>query len=283
MQQLSMFDLMMAPAVPVVPPPQAKAKLSPWQSEQRDNRIARFSYRETLPSDDAGMLNQAWAELRAYDVAVRNADYDGMVTSANRLKAIGEHAFGLTIVEAERGGPPDGNERFFCLYDAWDWLSTSLAASDGEISMFGQKGRFEIEVAGCRVDFAYAGMFGLCGGDARVIDQDKPFFSETGYRSFQVSPDDYVIAAGKRDCKGWLERVCLGQLTEGGKRKIHLTRAWPAYARSWRDSRAYAEKYARLDGWTEERLAEHEARQSAALEQMAAEGIDPEEVWRTRR
>lgn len=283
MQQLSFFDMMTAPPVPVAAPRPTKVNLSPWQIEQRDNQLARFAYRETLPSDDAGMLNQAWAELRTYDAAVRNADYDGMVTSGNRLKAIGEHAFGLTQDEAEKCGPPGGNERFFCLYDAWDWLSASLAESDGEIPMFGQKGRFEIEVAGCRVDFAYAGIFGLCGGDARVIDQDKPFFSETGYRSFQVCPDDYVIAAAKLDCKGWLERVCLGQLTEGGKRKVLLTRAWPSYARSWRDARAFAEKYARIDGWSEERLAEHEIRQAAALEQMAADGIDPDEVWRTRR
>ncbi|CAD7023256.1 hypothetical protein REJC140_00145 [Pseudorhizobium endolithicum] len=283
MQQLSMFDLITAPLVPLAAPVPTRPKLSPWQIEQRDNRLARFAYRDTLPSDDAGMLNEASAELRAYDVAVRNADYDGMVASGNRLRAIGEHAFGLTQAEAEKGGPPDGNGRFFCLYDAWDWMSAALAATDGEIPLFGQKGRFEIEIAGCRVDFTYSGIFGICGGEARVIDWEKPFLSETGYRSFQVCPDDYVIAAAKLDCKGWLERVCLGQLTEGGKRKFELTRAWPPYARSWRDSRAFAEKYARLDGWSEERLAEHEASQRAALEQMAADGIDPDEVWRTRR
>ncbi|NLS03599.1 hypothetical protein HGP14_09535 [Rhizobium sp. P32RR-XVIII] len=282
MQQLSFFDMMAAPPAPVAAPVAAKVKLSPWQIEQRDSRLARFAYRDSLPSDDAGMLNQAWIELRAYDTAVRSADYDGMVTSGNRLKAIGEHAFGMTMEEAEKGGPPDGNGRFFCLNDASRWLMDALAANDGEIPMFGQKGRFEIEVAGCRVDFSYSGLFGLCGGDARVIDHEKPFFSETGYRSFQVCPDDFVIAAAKLDCRGWLERVCLGQLTEGGKKKIHRTRAWPSYARQWRDSRNYAEKYARIDGWTEERRAEHDAKQAAALERMATEGIDPEEVWRSK-
>ncbi|NLS06257.1 hypothetical protein HGP14_23295 [Rhizobium sp. P32RR-XVIII] len=145
MKQLSFFDMMAAPPAPVAAPVAAKVKLSPWQIEQRDSRLARFAYRDSLPSDDAGMLNQAWIELRAYDTAVRNADYDGMVISGNRLKAIGEHAFGLTVEEAQKGGPPDGNERFFCLYDAWQWLSAALAADDGKISMFGQKGRFEIE------------------------------------------------------------------------------------------------------------------------------------------
>ncbi|MBX4920971.1 hypothetical protein HJA76_14850 [Rhizobium bangladeshense] len=283
MQQLSFFDMMAAPPLPAKEPAAAKVKLSPWQIEQRDNRIARFAYRESLPSDDAGLLNQAWVELRSYDAAVRNADYDGMVTYGNRIKAIAEHAFGLTVDEAQRGGPPDGNERFFCLYDAYDWLSAALAADEGAVSMFGQRGHFEIDVVGCRVDFAYSGLFGICGGDARVVDSEKPFFSETGYRSFQVCPDDFVIAAAKLDCKGWLERVCTNQLTEGGKKKVQLTRAWPLYARSWRDARAFAEKYARIDHWSEEQWAEYEAKQAAALEQMAADGIDPDEVWRTRR
>jgi hypothetical protein len=222
------FDFDIPAAVNAKPAPLAKTKakkekLSPWQLERINKQIARFSYRESLPSDDAELLNRAWSELKAYDAAARAADYDGMVTAGNNLKAIGEHAFGMTREEAEKGGPPDGNGRFFCLNDAWRWLMDGLAANDGEIPMFGQKGRFVIELGGCRVDFSYAGMFGICGGDARVVDLDKPFISETGYRSFQVCPDDFVIAAANMDCKQWLERVCMAQLTEGGKKKLKLS------------------------------------------------------------
>lgn len=221
------FDFFSIPeAVKANPPVLSKAKkekLSPWELEKRQARAARFAYRETLPSDDAGLFNRAWAELTAYDTAVRAADYDGMTTAGQHLKAIGEHAFGMTRDEADRGGPPDGNGRFFCLNDAWKWLMEALAAKDGEVPMFGQKGRLIIEIEGCRVDFAYAGMFGICGGDARVIDLDKPFISETGYRSFQVCPDDFVIAAPNMTCKAWLERVCMAQLTEGGKKKLKLS------------------------------------------------------------
>ncbi|WP_047629782.1 hypothetical protein [Rhizobium sp. WW_1] len=290
MQQLSMFDLMEAPAPVAAPPVGTKVKLSAWEIEQRDNRLARTAYRAGLPTDDAGILNRAWSELTSYDGAVRAADYDGMVGAANRLRAIGEHAFGLTKAEDERSGPPRGNERFDCLHSAWTWLFDAMAADDGAIPLFGQKGHLELSIAGCRVDFSYAGLFGICDGDARVIEWDKPFFSETGFRSFQVCPHDHVIAANGLDCKAWLERVCLGQLTEGGNKKVALTRAWPTYALQWRQSKEFADKYDRADIWTQwgpEKHAEHwanyDARQAAALEQMAAEGIDPDEVWRTRR
>jgi hypothetical protein len=213
-----------------------------------------------------------------------------MVAAGNHLRAIGEHAFGMSEAEDLSTRPPKGNSRFDCLHAAWTWLSDAMAANDGDAPLFGQKGRFEIEVAGCRVDFAYEGMFGICGGAAHVIDRDKPFFSETGYRSFQVCPQDYVIAAGKLDCKGWLEHVCTAQLTEGGKKAVKLTRAWPTYALQWRQCREFAEKYDRATTWDQwgpekqaEHWASHDVRQAAALEQMAAEGIDPNEVWRTRR
>lgn len=268
---------------------QPKVKKSEWQIERENNQRARFAYREPLPADDAELLNCAWTELKAYDAAVRAVDYDSMVAAANRLKAVGEHAFGLAREEAERSGPPKGNAKFACLHDAWTWMMNAMAATDGETPMFGQKGRLEIEVAGCRVDMRYDGMFGICGGDAHIIEWGKPFFSETGYRSFQVCPMDYVIAAGNIDCKTWLERVCMAQLTEGGKKKVKLTRAWPTYALQWRQSRDFAQRHKRDEVWTQwgpekhaEHWANHDARQAEALALMKAEGIDPDEVWKTR-
>ncbi|NTG61825.1 hypothetical protein G6L45_16215 [Agrobacterium rhizogenes] len=284
------FDIPAAvKAKPVALKKQPKAKMSEWQIEQENSRMARLAYRESLPDDDAGLLNRAWAELKAYDAAVRAVDYDGMVGAGNNLKAIGEHAFGMSRDEMARSGPPAGNGKFSCLSDAWSWVMNAISAENGEIPLFGQKARFEIEVAGCRVDMDYDGMFGICGGSAHVIDWEKPFFSETGYRSFQVCPNDFVIAAKDIDCKQWLERICTAQLTEGGKKKVKLVRAWPSYALQWRQSRAFVEQYKREELWMQwgpERHAEvwanHDARQADAMAQMIAEGIDPEEVWKTR-
>lgn len=295
MQQLSMFDLMMPPPPAAIPATRVlsnaeRKRMSAWQIEQFENQNARYAFRTSLPSYDAGLLTRAWAELTAYDAAVRAADYDGMVGAGNRLRAIGEHAFGLSEAEEKSLAAPKGSARFDCLHTAWMWMANATAANDGDVPMFGQKGHLELEIVGCRADFSYDGLFGICGGAARVIDRDKLFFSETGFHSFQVCPRDYVIAAGKLDCKGWLERVCTAQLTEGGKKKAKLTRAWPSYALQWRQSREFAESVNRAETWTQwgpekhaEHWANHDTRQAAALDRMAAEGIDPDEVWRTRR
>ncbi|TIR62154.1 MAG: hypothetical protein E5X22_01330 [Mesorhizobium sp.] len=50
--------------------------------------------------------------------------------------------------------------------------------------MHGQPGRFMLTIHGCRTDVRYPGLFGGVGLDGRVIDLDRPFFSETGFRSF---------------------------------------------------------------------------------------------------
>lgn len=250
MQQLSMFDLMMpAPPLPVPKAaPVKKEKLSAWEIERRALRAARFAYREGLPADDEGLILQARKEIEAYDAAVRSADYDGMVRHGGHLKAIGEHAFGMTREEADKGGPPDGNERFFCLYDAWRWVADQTVVDDGVIPMFGQKGRFIIEISGCVIDFTYDGLFGICGGAARVVHLDRPFISETGYRSFQVCPDDFVIAAPNMNVVAWLQRICTAQLTEGGKKKLKLT-SGPFHTEYHRDENGRVIREERTNKW----------------------------------
>lgn len=204
--------------------PQQKRKLTAWETEQESYRLDRCEYRRTLPDNDSDLLNIAWQILNQYHAAVVITEVDGMLSAANKLKAIKEHAFGLPpeISLYGEGGPPDGNGKFYCLHDAGNWLVEAHAARDGDVPLFGQKGRFVIEIAGCLVDFRYSGLFGICGGDAHVIDLDQPFFSPTGYRSFQVCPLDYAIFTGEAEQKRYFERVCTAQLTEGGKKKIIL-------------------------------------------------------------
>lgn len=203
-----------------------KAKLSAWDVEREASAARKKAYRQTIPlnapDDELVLVADGW--LKSYHKAVMEADVDGQRLAYDRLDAIAEHLFGVDpdVDWRSAGGPPKGNGRYSCLADARDWLMSKLAAPDGEVPMFGQPGRFLIELFGCHVDFRYGGLFGLGGGNAHVVDLDKPFFSETGYRSFQVCPHDHLIHAGGLDCKAYMERVCSEQFTEGGKKKVKL-------------------------------------------------------------
>lgn len=207
------------------PAKEKKQKLSPYQLAQRESWERKSSYRLMLDvagCDDELLVKKASAELHAYDRAVRQADVEGMQIQHDRIDAIVEHLFGCDLATDWRGtgSPPKGSGRFGCLNDAKKWLMAQLAAPPGTVPMFGQPGRFLIELFGCRVDFDYEGLFGICGGNAHVVDLDKPFFSNTGYRSFQVGAT--VIHSGGLDCKSYMERVCTAQFTEGGKKKVVL-------------------------------------------------------------
>ncbi|ASP70421.1 hypothetical protein CDO28_01850 [Sinorhizobium meliloti] len=201
-------------------------KLSEWEQQRVESAERKRAYRETIPAntpeDELVLVAESW--LKSYHKSVIAADPDGQRLAYDRLDAIAEHLFGTDpgIDWRSTGGPPKGNGRFSCLADARDWLMEKLAASDGDVPMFGQSGRFLIELFGCRVDFRYDGLFEYCGGNAHVVDLDKPFFSETGYRSFQVCPHDHVIHAGALDVRAYFERVCSEQFTEGGKKKVKL-------------------------------------------------------------
>lgn len=70
-------------------------------------------------------------------------------------------------------------------------LARESAAPDGTIPLWGQTGSFIITVNSMRVRIDMDGMFGIgarympwVNFSARAVDWDKPFLSETGYRSF---------------------------------------------------------------------------------------------------
>jgi hypothetical protein len=67
----------------------------------------------------------------------------------------------------------------------------ATAAPPGTVPMWGQKGEFDAKVGNMPVHIRMDGMLDtgrLCsiwpGFDAIVVEPDKPFLSETGYRSF---------------------------------------------------------------------------------------------------
>jgi hypothetical protein len=70
-------------------------------------------------------------------------------------------------------------------------LERETAAQPGSVPLFGQTGNFCVDVCGMRVRVELDGMFGIGmlsglwpGFSANAVDFDRPFLSETGYRSF---------------------------------------------------------------------------------------------------
>lgn len=70
-------------------------------------------------------------------------------------------------------------------------LDRETRSPDGTVPLWGQSGKFGITVGGMRVLIRIDGLFGIgsCafvwpGFEAFVVDPDKPFLSETGYRCF---------------------------------------------------------------------------------------------------
>ena len=70
-------------------------------------------------------------------------------------------------------------------------LERETAAAPGSVPLWGQKGEFVINVDGMRVRVEVNGVFGIGsrfgywpGFSAHAVEPDKPFLSQTGYRSF---------------------------------------------------------------------------------------------------
>jgi hypothetical protein len=70
-------------------------------------------------------------------------------------------------------------------------LGRATRAAKGRVPLWGQSGSFVIDVDGMRVRIAMDGIFALAsnvyhwlGFAAHAVDYDKPFLSETGFRSF---------------------------------------------------------------------------------------------------
>lgn len=106
-------------------------------------------------------------------------------------------------------------------------LEQETAAPPGAVPLWGQIGDFIIKVESMRIHVEMDGMFGICARhtswmnfSAHAVDWDKPFLSETGYRSFMglntplvlgMTPDQFAaeIIANHvcRELKGRLGRI----------------------------------------------------------------------------
>lgn len=103
-------------------------------------------------------------------------------------------------------------------------LDRETRAPDGTVPLWGQSGTFEITVGTMRARIRIDGLFGIASGyfvwpgfDAHAVELDKPYISETGYRSFiglswelepGYTPDRFVTAVieahVRRELKGRL-------------------------------------------------------------------------------
>jgi hypothetical protein len=143
--------------------------LPPATREEHLYRIAR-----ELPTDEAGLMNQARAILKDYDAARRHDDDEECDNLRQRLGII-----------AERLPPLDEEE-----YDADDRLARRLAAAPGKVPLWGQKGGFIITCkfrfgVTCRVVIR-SSMEGL---NASAVDWDGGMFmTATGYLELYVGP-----------------------------------------------------------------------------------------------
>ncbi|MEM8625663.1 MAG: hypothetical protein AAGG47_19395 [Pseudomonadota bacterium] len=88
-------------------------------------------------------------------------------------------------------------------------LARETAAKPGTVPLWGQTGDFVVELAGMAVRVEMEGLFGIGSGwsfwpgfSAHAVDLDKPFLSETGYRSFLgihadprpgMTPDTFAV------------------------------------------------------------------------------------------
>lgn len=105
-------------------------------------------------------------------------------------------------------------------------LARETTADEGQVPLWGQTGSFVIEVHSIRIRIEMEGLFGIgshslwLGFSARAVDLDRPFISDTGYRSFlgvwmepaqSITPDmfaaEIITAYVRRDLKGHLVKV----------------------------------------------------------------------------
>lgn len=169
------------------------AKLLPWQIEAQERQREINDYVAMLrDGSDDYLVSIAREALRHYHEGMMRGDKEGRRPYELLIEACVDTLY--RVVEygghedrpdgSGRAWPPRSRSRFDCWNSASRWLGEQLAAAPGDLPMHGQPGRFVLEIHGCRTDVQYPGLFGGPGLDGRVIDLDRPFFSETGYRSF---------------------------------------------------------------------------------------------------
>ncbi|KVD99657.1 hypothetical protein WI91_02360 [Burkholderia vietnamiensis] len=130
----------------------------------------------TLPADRAGLLAAALSAISAMHAAVLEANAKAAGTAADRYEAVVWKLNGGTFRGSRDPANPDA---------AGHLVEQHCSAAPGTVPMWGQRGEFLITVSGVRAVVEVRDGFGRyrVGFAFRVVDADKPFISETGYKS----------------------------------------------------------------------------------------------------
>jgi hypothetical protein len=101
-------------------------------------------------------------------------------------------------------------------------LERATHCDSGKVPLWGQTGEFIVTVRGAQVRIEMDGMFGIGampipGFSAHVVEPNKPFISETGYRSFigyqpDIPTDTTPDAYAKNLIQHYLDKECKGKL-----------------------------------------------------------------------
>lgn len=144
--------------------------------EGREDRAARIA--SLLPSDPAALLDVAAGAVRALHAAVLAGDAGAAAEADERYEA---------VLWKMNGG------RFFgCLADensSGRVIERHCRATPGAVPLWGQSGAFAVTVNGMRAIVKVSDRIGSRIGtnhvsfEFRAVDLDRPFISETGYRS----------------------------------------------------------------------------------------------------
>lgn len=154
------------------------------------DNAARLFEQETahLPEGWADALAFHRQQIADHHVAMLANDFETAMAIRNDAYLLERK------LDGGKGGILAGEDAPGCKLDA------QAQAAEGDVPLWGQSGCFEVEAAGMTARVEMGGMFGIgatamtyLGFSLRAVDIEKPFLSETGYRSFlglSVTPEE---------------------------------------------------------------------------------------------
>ena len=170
------------------PEAEAQGGLFPQAPETKQS-----SFKEQLDRLELDQVKARRTELRK-NPALIQAALPGFLDLLRRFDECmrADNVAGAMLIHEEadkyaadlQGGNPFG---MLCLDGAAHLLDKAAAAPDGEIPMWGQRGNFVLQVGLTLIRFEVDGIFGCMDPfhfSINAVNWDKPFPSETGYRSF---------------------------------------------------------------------------------------------------
>ncbi|KVX69129.1 hypothetical protein WT34_24455 [Burkholderia stagnalis] len=148
--------------------------------QHRDERDAQASkLAAQMPDDRAGIIAEAQAAIDALNDAVLASDGEAAEAAESRYEAAVWKLNGRTFF-GSMAGPESGGiiAREAC------------SAAPGTVPKWGQSGEFVATVDGMRALVSVTDGFSVRRAhfEFRAVDLDRPFISETGYRSHVAAP-----------------------------------------------------------------------------------------------